>query len=302
MSMLTWCAYRAEPEIQWVGLCHSVQGTAHEWCERLGIPLEEVNYVCAGINHLSWFLRFEHKGRDLLPAIREKALDPAVWKSDTTRCEYVKHFGYPSTESSGHNSEYSWWFRKRPGELLPRYCSPKNSPWNSTGFLKLFYKDGRWEEEMEKMVSQPEPLNLTRSAEYGSRIMNARLTGEPVVINGNVPNRGLITNLPQNCMVETPILIDKNGLQPIGVGDLPPQLAALDYANVAVHEMAVEGFFRRDPERIFQAIAYDPLTAAVCSLDEVREMVAEMFEAEAEWLPAEFRGRFERKRQLWKEE
>ena len=138
MSMLTLAAYEAEPAIRWVGLCHSVQHTAGEWCARLGIPPAEVNYLCAGINHISWYLSFEHKGVDLLPAIREKALDPVVWKEDTARCEYLKHFGYPATESSGHNTEYSYWFRKRPEELLPRYC---HGDYATTGFLKRFYND-----------------------------------------------------------------------------------------------------------------------------------------------------------------
>ena len=298
MSMLTGLAYGAQPRIRWVGLCHSVQGTAHEWCERIGVPLEEVEYLCAGINHMAWFTRFERNGTDLLPAIREKAVDPAVWKSDTSRCEYVKHFGYPITESCGHNSEYSWWFRKRP-DLLPIYCDPENNCWNRHGFLKWFIKEGSWVAEMEKVVSNPEPIDFKCSPEYGSRIMNAKLTGEPVVIYGNVPNTGLIPNLQQGGMVEVPVRVDAGGLHPAAVPELPPQCAALDRAQMAVHDMAVRGWFARDPEMIFHAIAYDPLTAAVCSLDEIRDMVAEMFEAQAPHMP-EFQLSLDRKARPWK--
>lgn len=297
MSMLCKAAFTAQPDIQWVGLCHSVQGTAHEWCNRCGIPKEEANYVCAGINHLAWFLKFEHKGKDVLPLIREKAVELSVWKGDTSRCEYVKHFGHPVTESCGHNSEYAYWFRKRQ-DLEGIYCDPKNNVWNTTGILKMFYKEGRGEEDMQKVLNKPEPYDLSRSLEYGSQIMNAKLTGEPVVINGNVPNRSYITNLPQNSIVEVPILVSKNGLQPIAVGDLPAPLAALDQANVNVHEMAIKGLFNRDPEMIFSALAFDPLTSAVCSLDETRDMTAEMFEAEAEYLPEGLRN-LERKPKPW---
>ncbi|MDC7239587.1 MAG: alpha-glucosidase/alpha-galactosidase, partial [Spirochaetales bacterium] len=134
MGMLSWGVLDDQPELSYVGLCHSVQGTAEEWTKRLEVPFDEVNYQCSGINHQAWFTRFEHKGEDLLPRIRDLALKPEIWYGDTTRMEYVKHFGHPVTESSGHVSAYNWWFRKTP-ETIARYCQDNYSEWNGgSGF------------------------------------------------------------------------------------------------------------------------------------------------------------------------
>jgi len=294
MAMLCWAAFEMT-KVKLVGLCHSVQGTAWQWATRIGATKAGIDAFdqseasidtwCAGINHQAWFLEYKWKGKDAYPLIHEAAKREDVWKEDTTRCEMLKHFGYAVTESSGHNSEYNPWFRKRP-ELIEKYC-PGGS-WNGGhGFILQLYGTDRadWESEMERIASGQDPIELKRSHEYGSQIVNAVETGEPVRINGNVANTGLITNLPEGCVVEVPCMVDRHGVNPCTVGDLPPQLAALNLTNVNVQYLAVQAALESDRRKAFWAIAHDPLTAAVCSLDEIQAMVNEMFEAEKKWLP-----------------
>lgn len=288
MAMLCWGMYKAVPEVNLVGLCHSVQGTTEEWAKRLNIDIKDVNFECAGINHQAWITRYEKDGKDLLPDIRALAVDPKIWLGDTSRMEYVKHFGYPVTEASGHNSEYSAWFRKRP-ELIDQYC-PGGS-WNgASGFIKTLYNRPDWKDTMEKMANWETPIDLKRSLEYGSQIINAIEGGETVVIHGNVPNDQLIDNLPEGSCVEVPCLVDKNGIQPLKVGKLPIHLAAINQTQINVQELAVEATLQKDPELIFQAMCLDPLTSAVCTLDQIRAMTSELLEAHRSYLP-EFAGK-----------
>lgn len=285
MSMLSWGFQDACPDIQYVGLCHSVQGTSGEWANRLGVDRKDINYVCAGINHQAWFLKYEVKGEDQLPKIRELALDPKIWAGDSTRMEYVKHLGFPVTESSGHVSEYNWWFRKND-ETIQQYCNAEGAEWNgSPGFIKELYDRPDWEERMRKRVSDPKPLNLQRGMEYGSRIINAMETGNAELIHGNVKNAGLIANLPADAIVEAPIHVDKNGMQPIKIGSLPPHLAAINRAQISVQELAVRAVQEQDAERVFQAMALDPLCAMSCTLDQIRAMTQELLEAHREYIP-----------------
>ena len=284
MGMLSWGIQDHAPDLSYVGLCHSVQGTAGEWAKRLGIPPDEINYVCSGINHQAWFTRFEHKGEDMLPRIRDLALDPNIWYGDSTRMEYVKHFGFPVTESSGHVSEYNWWFRKNK-ETVNRYCPDNFSEWNGVdGFIKKLYERPDWKEDMQKMADWETPVDLERSHEYGSIIINALETGIPSVIAGNVMNRGYIDNLPENSIVEVPCLIDKNGIQPVRTGPLPAHLAGINKAQLTVQELAVRAVQTGDPEFVFQAMAMDPLTAMSCTLDEIRAMTRELLEAHKPWI------------------
>ena len=297
MSMLCWGMYRQAPGIKVVGLCHSVQGVTREWADRLGLDLEDIQWKCAGINHQAWIYRFEKDGEDLLPRIRETAVRPDIWLGDTVRMEYVKHLGYPVTESSGHCSEYTPWWRKRP-ELIEKYCPAHHNRgrvpatgWNGkSGFIKDLYARPDWKAQMERMANWEEPVNLECSPEYGSQIINACEGGEPVVIHGNVENTGLIDNLPDGCCVEVPTYVDRNGLQPIKVGTLPMHLAAINRTQVNVQELAVEAAITADPELVFQALAMDPLTAAVLTLDEIRNLAIELLEAHRFCLP-EFEGK-----------
>ncbi len=283
MSMLCWGMNRAAPGIRLVGLCHSVQGTTRSWASRLGENFEEIDFKCAGINHQAWIYEFRKNGRDLLPRIRELALEPEIWKGDTVRMEMVKHFGYPVTESSGHGSEYTPWWRKRP-ELIEKYC-PGGGFNGGTGFIKEIYARPDWRERMERMANWEQPVKLERSLEYGSQIVNACGGGEPVVIHGNVMNDGLIDNLPPESCIEGPIHVDRGGLQPMRVGRIPEVNAAINRTQINVQRLAVLAAERRDPELLFQAMCMDPLTAAVLTLDEIRAMTIELLEAHRFCLP-----------------
>jgi alpha-galactosidase len=285
MGMLSKGFIEEAPDLKYVGLCHSVQGTASQWAERLEISLDEINFICAGINHEAWFTKFEHNGKDLLPAIRELALKPEIWYGDTARMEYVKHFGYPVTESSGHVSEYNPWFRKND-ETIKRYCPSEISDWNGGfGFIKELYARPDWQEQMQKMADWEDPIDLERSHEYGSQIIHALETGETTIIYGNVMNNGYIENLPANVVVEVPCVVDKNGVMPVHVGAIPPHLAAINQNQLKVQDLAVLAVQESDPERVFQAMALDPLTAMSCTLDEIRAMTRELMEAHALWTP-----------------
>ena len=285
MSMLTWGMLEAEPNLKMVGLCHSVQSTGSEWAERLGVDFNDVVYECAGINHQAWFLKFEKDGEDLLPGIRELALKPEIWYGDSARMEYIKHFGYPVTESSGHISEYNPWFRKDT-ETINRYCPKEFSDWNGgSGFIKELYARPDWKTTMGKMANWETPVSLERSSEYGSIIIHSIVTGNKAVIYGNVKNNGLISNLPEESIVEVPILVDKTGLRPIQAGPLPTHLAAINRIQINVQHLAVEAVLKADPEILFQAMALDPLTGMSCTLDEIRMMTRELMEAHEKWIP-----------------
>jgi alpha-galactosidase len=282
MAMICW-AINKYTKIKNVGLCHSVQGTAKQLAGFINVLFEEVTYWVAGINHQAWFLEYKWKGKDAYPLIREKINDKNVYGEETTRFEMLKHLDYFVTESSGHNSEYNQWFRKRP-DLLKKYTTKE---WNGeTGYILKLYGDDRvnFEEQLEKIASGKEPIDYKRSLEYGSYIINSMETGEPFRINGNVNNNSHITNLPNNSCVEVPCLVDKSGIHPCYVGNLPPHLASLNRTNISVQELAVEAVVDGNKRKVFHSIALDPLTSAVLSLEEIQTMVNEMFAAEKEWL------------------
>ena len=285
MAMLTWAMFKASA-VRVAGLCHSVQGTAGGIARWLDVPIEEMHYKVAGINHQAWFLQLRHKGVDLYPRLKEKINDPEVYGTDVVRFEMLRHLDYFVTESSRHNSEYNPWMRKRK-ELVDKYC-PGGGKAGGTGDILRVHRVRRPEQKrmQERMASGEEPLDLNRSREYGGYIINAIETDESFHFNGSVRNSGLITNLPEGCCVEVPCVADGRGIRPSFVGKLPPQCAALNRTNINVQELAVQAALTADRHKAFQAIAFDPLTGAVLSLDEIQEMVDEMFEAQKEWLPA----------------
>jgi len=262
------------------------------------VDFPAVRFDCAGINHQAWITRFEHAGTDLLPRIRELALDPDLWRADTSRMEYVKHFGYPITEAAGHNSEYSPWFRKSDS-MVERYCP--GGGWNGApGFIKQLYDRPDWRDTMEKMATGEIPVSLDRSVEYGSQIVSAIAGGEPEVIYGNVMNDGLVDNLPGDACVEVACDVDGAGIHPRTFGALPAHLAAINTNQTAVQRLAVKAALEEDSEAVFQAMCLDPLTAAILTLDEIREMTAELMEAHSQWLPDGFLARpLERKPLLY---
>ncbi|HVC83095.1 MAG TPA: alpha-galactosidase [Chloroflexota bacterium] len=269
------------------GLCHSVQGTAEMLARWIGAPIDEITYTCAGINHQAWYLRYAWNGQDAYPLIRAAVQKPEVYHEEIVRNELFRHLDYYVTESSGHNSEYNWWFRKRP-DLIEKYCLP-GTGWNPGAYayiLKSYLeRESSWREEARRWLAEESPISLERGKEYAAYIINALEGGETFGFNGNVPNTGLITNLPEGACVEVPVYVDRNGFRPVHVGPLPPQCVALNHVSVMVEEMAVEAALTGDPRLVFQAIAYDPLTAAVLSLAEIRDMVNQMFRQNRDYLP-----------------
>jgi alpha-galactosidase len=281
-------AMQSQTSVKVTGLCHSVQGTAQMLANWAGVKYEEVDYVCAGINHQAWFIEFKKNGVDLYPAIK-KAITTRkeIYNQELVRNEMFLHLGYYVTESSGHNSEYNWWFRKRP-DLIEKYCT-HGTNWNPGEYafiLKRYLKTEKtWKKQVKQWLASKEPISLERGHEYAAYIINAYLGGEPYLFNGNVLNKGLVDNLRENACVEVPVLANRRGFNPSHVGPLPPQCAALNNINIASEEMAVQVCITGDPEMVFHAVAYDPLSAAVLSLAEIKKMVRELFEKNKKYLP-----------------
>lgn len=286
MAMLCRAMQRTS-RIPVTGLCHSVQGTAMMLAEWIGAPMEEITYLSAGINHQAWYLEYKRNGKDAYPDIRKAVEKRKIYNTEQVRNEMFLALGYYVTESSGHNSEYNWWFRKRP-DLIEKYCT-HGTGWNP-GEYAYILKDylrrkTKWKKEVEDWFKQGAPIELERGLEYAAWIINAYLGGDPFEFNGNVPNKGLISNLPQDACVEVPVLANKRGFNSIHVGALPPQCAALNNLSIAVEEMAVEAALTGDPTLVYHAVCYDPLTAAVLSLAEIRKMVQEMLRKNKDHLP-----------------
>ncbi len=278
MSALTLLALRAT-RLQVVGLCHSVLNTAEQLAGYLDIPVERLRFRCAGINHLAWYTELRAGGEDLYPRLAERARDPEVWESDPVRFEVMKHFGAFVTESSGHLSEYLPYFRKRP-ELVHRYT--RGGYRGESGFYANNWPAWRagGDDSIREILDGRSPLELRRSGEYASVIIEAVECDRPGTFHGNVLNRGLIDNLPADGCVEVPVLADSTGLHPVRFGPLPPQMAALDRAHAAPHELMAAAVLERDREAALHALLLDPLSAAVCSLEEIRAMFDEMWEDE----------------------
>ncbi len=279
-------AMQRESNIQLTGLCHSVQGTAEMLARWIGAPMSEITYTCAGINHMAWYVKFEWNGQDAYPFIRKAVTErPEIYNEEIVRNEMFLALDYYVTESSGHNSEYNWWFRKRP-DLIEKYCT-HGTGWNPGEYAYILReyerREGTWQQEVKDWFNQP--LDLKRGHEYAAYIINALQGGEPFCFNGNVSNTGLVTNLPQGACVEVPVWASKKGFEPVHVGALPPQCALLTNFSSQIEEMAVEAALTGDRRLVYQAIAHDPLSAAVLSLAEIREMVDKMFEQNAPYLP-----------------
>lgn len=276
-----------------VGLCHSVQGTSEMLARWIDIPYDQVQFLCAGINHQAWFLDFRTRDEDLYPKIWQAIREEGPRAEEPARIDLMEYFGYFVTESSGHASEYVPYYRKSEEmierELVPRFSDPRNV-WYGLGKSggHLQYAIERWEkylEEYEQITADRDSLGGERSNEYGTYIIEAMEADQPIRVNGNVPNRGLIENLPDGCCVEVPCLVDANGIQPTRVGRLPPQLAAVNRTNVNVQELIVEAALSGNLDAVYHAVMLDPLTAAVCTLPQIHAMVAEMLAAQKDWLP-----------------
>jgi alpha-galactosidase len=267
-----------------VGLCHSIQHTSHTMADYLQIPYEEIDWRAAGINHQAWFVKLERDGEDLYPLLREKAENPEIYDQDPVRFEIMRHLGAFCTEGSGHDSEYVPYFRKRP-DLVKKY--------DRSGYIgeSGFYANNwpTWVEEsaqgLRDYLAGKEAYDMERGEEFASFIIEAMETGVPAVVYGNVPNTGLIDNLPQDGVVEVACLVDNKGVQPTHFGRLPTQLAALNKQHMAFHDLVATSVLEQDREAAVHALMIDPLTAAVCSLEEIRMMFDEMVEAQRDYLP-----------------
>jgi alpha-galactosidase len=274
--------------ICFVGLCHGVQTTLALIASYCGVPKDQISYTCGGINHMDWFLNIGHNGRDLYPKLREVFERPEFYKNEKVRGEVFRHFGYFMTESTGHLSEYVPWFRKNQ-KALDLYCDEPGFGGESGAYYK-------WCRAVAEKYAQHDPLEFEstkieeRSVEYCSYIMEAVASGEPFSLMGNVRNDGYITNLPPGCCVEVPTFADDTGLHPVSIGNLPPQLAAACMTNINVQTLVVEAALTGETEHIVHALAIDPLTSAVCTLKEIREMCSELLEAQRKWLP-QFEGK-----------
>lgn len=281
MAMLCWALSRATP-IKTVGLCHSVQGTAEQLANDIGVPIEEIDYLCAGINHMAFYLRFERNGEDLYPRIQQVIDEGRVPDWNRVRYEMFRRLGYFVTESSEHFAEYTPWFIKRGRpDLIERFNIPLDE------YLRRCERqiDG-WEALRRELEDEGKPITHTRSHEYGSGIIHSIETGTPRVVYGNVQNTGLIDNLPPGCCVEVPCLVDANGVQPVHVGALPPHLAALMQTNINVQALTVEAALTGKREHIYHAAMLDPHTAAELDLDQIWSLVDDLLDAHADWLPA----------------
>jgi alpha-galactosidase len=280
-------AMQSESKVKVTGLCHSVQGTASMLASWIGARMEEITYRCAGINHQAFYLDYKWNGKDAYPLLREAVKNRAeIYNEEQVRNEMFLHLDYYVTESSGHNSEYNAWFRKRP-DLIEKYCT-HGTGWNPGAYGEIItYAErlqGNWSNQMAEW--RDSPIDLQRGMEYASYIFNATIgDGTLFEFNGNVRNFGLIDNLPEGCCVEVPVLASKGRLSPIHVGALPEHLAVLVNTSARCEELAVEGALTGDPRKIFHAVCFDPLTSAVLSLSEIQSMVSEMFEANKAYLP-----------------
>ena len=319
MAMNTWAINRAS-KIKTVGLCHSVQGTAEQLAHDIGVPIEDINYVCAGINHMAFYLRFERKAgngmEDLYPRIRQVAAEGRIPAWNRVRYEMLSRLGYFVTESSEHFAEYTPYFIKRdrpdlikkfnvPLDEYIRRCEVQLAGWEfiqhkidhlnasqtelrqmmETKAAKNRFITPQIIEETLMDAEEFEAGNIQLSHEYGSGIIHSIETGAPRVVYGNVPNLGLIDNLPHGCCVEVPVLVDKNGLQPVKIGLLPPQLAAIMQTNINVQALTVEAALSGKREHIYHAAMLDPHTAAELDLEQIWSLVDELIEAHRGWLP-----------------
>ena len=298
MSMLCWAISRSST-IKTIGLCHSVQHTAHQLAEDLGIEADTIEYRCAGINHMAFYLNFQQRqGKDLVdlyPRIAERAeVFPMPTRgdversdggfdglSDAVRYEMFKRLGYFVTESSEHFSEYVPWFIKSgrsdlldkfgiPLDEYPRRCERQIEGW----------------ETLRTRLENPESrVRVVQSMEYGSGIIHSMETGQSRVVYGNVPNRGIITNLPDDCCVEVPCVVEASGITPTHIGALPPHLAALMQTNINVQSLTVEAALTGKREHVYHAAMFDPHTAAELDLDQIWALVDELLTAHRGMIP-----------------
>ncbi len=279
MSMLTGAMLQST-DVKTVGLCHSVQGCASTLLKSVDMGEEDIQWKIAGINHMAWLLEITREGIDLYPEIKKRSLKNGAPDGDRVRHEIMHNFDYYVTESSEHNAEYMPYFIKdKYPELIEKYNIPIDEyPRRCVRQIE------RWENMREDLVND-QNLTHDRTKEYASYIMEAMETDIPYKIGGNVLNTGLITNLPDDAVVEVPCLVDSSGVTPGYVGKLPPQLAALNRTNINVHLLTIEAALTRKKKYIYQAAMLDPHTSSELSLDDIKSLCDDLIEAHGDWLP-----------------
>ena len=289
MSINSWTMSRLG--IRNVGLCHSVQGTSAMLAKEMDIPYDQCSFIVAGINHQAWFLDYRCGGVDVMPLLRKAMIEKHLSGTDMggqsdelhaggterVRTEIMRLTGYFHTESSAHASEYMPYFRKTP-EMINTY---QPNRWDYYEICKAHQEDTR----VEEFLTELQGKSLEPSHEYGAFIIDSMVTGMLRLIHGSVPNEGVITNIPRECSVEVPVFVDREGLRPQIIGDLPPACAAVSRISANIVALAVEAAFRGDRDLLYAAVAMDPLTGAMLTLPQIRKMVDEMIEAESRWLP-----------------
>jgi len=272
MAMVTWSVF-ANTSINVIGLCHSIQGTAHQLASYMGLNYSELQYKAGGINHLDWFLELKVNGKDIYPRLWEAMKNEDVYQKDKVRFEFMKLFGYFVSESSEHLAEYLPYFIKEDKKI-----SELDIPIRE--YIRRSVKNNDEYENNKKIALGEEPLPvLKKSVEYASRIIYAMETGKHTTIHGNIKNTGLIPNLPINCCVEVPILINKNGFQPTYFGELPPQLAGINKWHITVQELTLKGIIEKRKDYIYHAALLDPLANSMLKVDQIIKIVDELFEA-----------------------
>jgi len=288
MAMNSWALNR-EGGVRYLGLCHGVQGGIYWIAKALDLPEEEIDFICAGINHQTWYIKISHKGKDVLPHLLEAMENnPEIAHSEPCRIDVLRRFGYFSTESNGHLSEYLPWYRNDAKKIERWICKDtwiggrtavymRNCQERDKEYLEMYERWKKKEENLDKLRG--------RSSEHGSYIIEALETGRPYRGHFNVENTSIITNLPPGCTVEVPCWVDRNGISPVHIGDLPMQCAALCRNSVTVQEMAVEAALTGNKQLVRLAVLMDPLTSAVLDTEQTWEMVEEMFQAQKEYLP-----------------
>jgi alpha-galactosidase len=278
MSILTWSVYRAFPKQRVVGLCHNIQFTARDLAEYLDVDLTRLSYDCAGINHMTWFLRLMIDGKDAYPQLREAAKKPEIYAKDKIRFELMRHLGRFVSESSEHTAEYTPYFL-RSDDQIAEFDVPVDE------YIRRSERNLRRYAETRQKLLAGDSFPLERSAEYGASIIHAMVTGKTAVIYGNVENKGLIDNLPEGCCVEVPVVVDYNGLRPVHFGTLPPELAAHCAPHVFVQHLTVRAALEGDRESVYQACVLDRHAASVLTLKQIRAMADELIDAHGGSMP-----------------
>lgn len=277
---------QAQTKVSVTGLCHSVQGTADMLAGWLGVKPEEMAYTCVGINHQAFYLSLTAGKKDLYPALFQAIQREEVANEEPVRIEMLKYLRYFTTESSGHNSEYNPWFRKRP-DLIQRYCT-HGTGWNPGAHAYILNeyleREHTWEQEYNQWLIDGE-VDLARGEEYASNVINA-IHGDhtPFPFNANIRNKSYVTNIDEGACVEVPVVADKDGIHVCGTHTLPQHLSIFVNQSAKVEELAVRAALEGDPQKVFQAILFDPLTASVCSMEEIHSMVQEMLDINAPFL------------------